>query len=389
MQRITAATMLASMIILGGCGKTLDFRNAELSNGAIYEAGENTPFSGKVTNIPYARLPVAPLGTVIRLTAVAAGSNQAVSELVMGNAVAAMIGSGTALVCDVHASDGALDGDASCKLAGTKRKIFEISFKDNTLHGETVIYDPKSEGVKRAESSFANGKLDGVLKIYSADGKIVVNNAVFKDGLAEGTEEVRHPHTGNVIRQVSWSAGQRSGKEKTWSEDGVLLSDLEWADGKQTGVEKQYDETGKVLLTDLTWKNGIASGMQIERFSASTGYNQYHLKDNVRHGEHKQFSMNQSGDGTYLSKVENFVNGNVDGKVTHFNEDGTVSSTETYRAGTYVSEPDPAEDSAQASVASLDCVDAKVLAFRKENGEEALVRADMLAEWQGECKAAH
>jgi len=389
MQRTTAATLLISLTILSGCGKTLDFRNAELSNGSIYEAGENTPFSGKVTNIPYARLPVAPLGRIVQMTSTAAGGNQAVSELVIGNAVAAMLGNGNALLCDVQVSDGELDGDALCRLAATKKQVFELAFKENMVDGDVVIHDPANHSVKRAEASFVKGKLDGVLKIYSADGKVIVNSASFKDGLGEGTEEIRHPRTGKVIRQVNWTGGKQTGQEKTWNEEGVLLSELEWTDGKQSGVEKRYDETGKVLLADLVWKSGTATGMQIEHYSKHSGYSVYHLADGVRHGEHKQFSTKREGDGIYLSKVETYVNGNVDGKVTHFNEDGTVASTETYVAGDYVPAPATEEQTAQLTAANAACVDSKVAAFHAANGDDALVRADFLAEWESECKTAH
>jgi hypothetical protein len=46
--RLTVVTL--SAVVLAGCfGKTLDFRNAEISNGKLYQEGANEPFSGKVS----------------------------------------------------------------------------------------------------------------------------------------------------------------------------------------------------------------------------------------------------------------------------------------------------------------------------------------------------
>ncbi|KFI05460.1 toxin-antitoxin system YwqK family antitoxin [Massilia sp. BSC265] len=388
MQRFTNATMLASLLLLAGCGDTLDFRNAEVSNGAIYAAGSNTPFSGNLTNIPYARLPVAPLGRVIKMTATA-GGDQALSEAVLGNAVAAMLGSGNPFVCDVKVSDGALDGAAKCKINGSKSVVFDLAFKQNQIDGDVVMFHPDGKGAKRAEATFVDGKLHGALKIYSADGKIVVNSANFEHGLGEGTEEIRHPRSGSLIRQVNWSGGKQIGKEKSWSEDGTLLTDLEWNDGKQNGIQKQYDDTGKLMLADLTWKNGKATGMQVTGYHGpKSGYHVYHLKDGINHGEHRAYLEKRDASGIYLDKLETFVDGKVDGTVTYYKEDGSVSSTETYAHGNWVSNQGEQRQAAESGANDAPaCLDKKIAAYRGEFGEDAMIKADVLSEWEADCKA--
>lgn len=47
-----SAMALMGLLALSGCGKNLEFRNAEVSNGKIYAHGANEPFDGRVTNIP-------------------------------------------------------------------------------------------------------------------------------------------------------------------------------------------------------------------------------------------------------------------------------------------------------------------------------------------------
>ncbi|MBU9418073.1 hypothetical protein KTE23_15970 [Burkholderia multivorans] len=53
-QHYVAQTMIiVASILLAGCkGDVLDYRNAQVVNGKVYAGDANTPFSGKVTNVP-------------------------------------------------------------------------------------------------------------------------------------------------------------------------------------------------------------------------------------------------------------------------------------------------------------------------------------------------
>lgn len=392
MQHNVVIAAIVSTFFISGCGKTLDFRNTEISNNTIYESGANTGFSGKVTNIPYTRLPVAPIGTMIKLITTV-GHDESISEIVMGNAVAAIIGNGNnsgGLICDVKVKNGALHGDATCKVAGSKAPIFEMAFKENTVHGHTVIFSTKVEGAKLAEATFATGQLDGDLKIYSANGKIVIDSANFKRGLVDGLEEIRSVTSGKLIRQINYADGKQNGKEKIWSEDGTLLVELEWKEGKQTGFEKRFDESGTHLLVDLRWKDGKAMGFNTVGYSKSMGYNEYHLKDGVYDGEHRLYlPIRGQSTGVYLDKVDTYIAGKVQGKVINYGEDGKVVSTANWVDGQWVStDPSPETKNSQVNGATTNgCVERKVASYHQERGEDALISTDILGEWEGECKA--
>lgn len=383
MNRTALAAALASTILLAGCGKTLDFRNAEISNNKIYEAGANTGFSGKVTNIPYTRLPVAPVGSLIQIL-----TRMGKDESIANTLIASSLGGGDGgLLCDIKAADGTVDGKAICKVNGSKSPLFEIEFDHNAVQGHTIIYNPKLDGAKMAEANYVDNKLDGELKLYSADGKTVVDSANLKQGVAHGVEEQRSPNNGKLVHRMTWVDGKLQGKEEVWSEDGTQLAQLDWQNGRQTGFEKRLAKGDNHVLADLKWQDGKQTGFETlgSDEPMSTGYSRVEMRDGVRHGELRQYALARTRDGLALYKVEHYVNGKLDGKVLNYGENGEVASFDLYKDGTEISYGN-APDETGAPPAGGNCVDAKVAAFHKESGEDAMVTADMLGEWEGACK---
>lgn len=64
----------------------------------------------------------------------------------------------------------------------------------------------------------------------------------------------------------------------------------------------------------------------------------------------------------------------------------TESSLERYSLGDYYSECGlPIDEDAIYPPAPEECMDAKINAFRKSEGEEAPIRHDVLEEWRDEC----
>ncbi|ARL96033.1 hypothetical protein [Burkholderia pseudomallei] len=53
-QKVAAlAAISLTTVLLAGCkGDVLDYRNVQVVNGKVYAGDANTPFSGKVTNVP-------------------------------------------------------------------------------------------------------------------------------------------------------------------------------------------------------------------------------------------------------------------------------------------------------------------------------------------------
>lgn len=74
-----------------------------------------------------------------------------------------------------------------------------------------------------------------------------------------------------------------------------------------------------------------------------------------------------------------FNNDRIVGKPTRFDQAQTPSgNTQQPAVAPAASMKNPAEVNA--------CVDTKVMQFRKEKGDDAMVSNDMLTEWKDECK---
>jgi antitoxin component YwqK of YwqJK toxin-antitoxin module len=95
----------------------------------------------------------------------------------------------SALYCDVHASDGYLDGPASCKGANTDEVRLEMTFKGGRLDGKLTVYDPESSKAVLADAAFKNGELDGIQSVYSPTTHKLVHAADWSHGVINGTEE--------------------------------------------------------------------------------------------------------------------------------------------------------------------------------------------------------
>jgi hypothetical protein len=110
MKRINSAISAALALscaatVLVGCGsKVLDFRNAEISNGKVYANGANTPFSGKVTNVPGGTV----FGPQPGYAKLIATLNKVSPDLSIADV-------GLTALCDAESSDGVLEGKMQCK----------------------------------------------------------------------------------------------------------------------------------------------------------------------------------------------------------------------------------------------------------------------------------
>lgn len=232
-EKSRARALVISLLLaaLGtGCGpKVLDFRNADIANNKIYSDGANQPFSGKVTNIPMGKLPLGQLGPLVTVLTTATG-DQSYSGFFMANAIAAIVGGGGGpTMCDVHTSDGLLDGDVQCSIK--ESRILEVEFKKGAMEGEARILDPRGKGIA-AKAQMEGGKLNGGSTVYDSE-------------------------TGKILHTVGWVNGQPSGSEKQWNKAGTLVWEASIVAGKYEGKAVRYNEHGELVATTL-FRGGVA-----------------------------------------------------------------------------------------------------------------------------------
>lgn len=235
-----AQVILAGTALLAACGPSvLDFRNADVSNGKIYERRADKPFSGSVTNVPETSALAGQPGfdPMSRAILAAIGTGRAADRLLI-----------TPSLCDIKVKDGSLVGDASCTVAQGKIERYQMSFKDGVLHGPFKYFDLTEKNNVVANAKFKEGRLNGEMEIFSLDGQKLINRIEWAQGQPK-TEEVFSPQTGKRIAQIAYKNGKVDGENKRWSPDGQhVIYSATLVEGAQNGVEEAfYPETGKPL----------------------------------------------------------------------------------------------------------------------------------------------
>lgn len=224
---------LAASLLMTGCGKPLDFRNAQINNGKIYAGNDNSPFSGKVTNVPYGQIfqDTDGLSKAQRAFLLAVKDNGAINYQV---------------VCDLQAHDGLRDGKVVCKLPNSDTKEIEASFSDGKLEGDYKLYDKDGSTVLNSVS-FAQGQPDGKQEIYSPRNHKLVRVAHWSKGVPNGEEEGFDENTGNRTLHANWSNGQLDGELFEYAPDGKQVTHhVKFVRGAKDGVEEVfYPDTGK------------------------------------------------------------------------------------------------------------------------------------------------
>lgn len=269
--KISLLALSSTAILLSGCGsKVLDFRNAEISNGKVYANGANTPFSGKVTNVPG--------GTVF-------GPQQGYGKLITTlNKVSpdlSIADVGLTALCDAESSDGVLNGKVICK-------------------------EPNSDTVT-IESQFSSGRLDGSFTVHDQTGAHTLAQLSFKDGQPDGKMQVYGAKTGKLIHVASWEAGTLNGEEAGYDPDtGNLVLHATLVNGTYDGEVTRFAADGKTLLYKGTYVNGKEDG-EVTRLDPKTGIREVdHYADGKLNGSAEAWNASGKslGEKTFANGVD-------------------------------------------------------------------------------------
>lgn len=236
-----------------------------------------------------------------------------------------------------------------------------VPVKDGMFDGLVDCKDAK--GKKIAEIAYSNGHQDGVFKMWAPDTDNLTLSMSVRGGFADGLMERYNPKSGKIISRVNYIAG------------------------KKVGEEKQWDITGENLLTDLTWDNGVQTG--VSRY----GEREEHYKAGVRDGIWKMCELNRSIPMERLqpnyekARLYNAMAEQIGG--TYFlpalvdSPSGVECTEVVYKDGVKQAAP----SAAVPLSSTLDsCLDAKITAFHKANGDDAPIMNDVIQEWEAGCK---
>lgn len=88
------------------------------------------------------------------------------------------------------------------------------------------------------------GKKDGLVKVYSKDGKLV-SEINYKDGVRDGTGKSYYKN-GNIQLLIPYEMGKRHGIVKRFYESGEIYKETEFSNDHETGIQKTFKENGKL-----------------------------------------------------------------------------------------------------------------------------------------------
>lgn len=330
--KMVSCLLLATVFALGGCNsRVLDFRNAEVVNGKVYEKGANTPFSGRVTNMPDNTITSSQPGlSVIQTQVITVFGNESLRYKNSN----AQFGVFMYNPCDVEIREGGVHGDMTCKQPRSGVLRYQMSYKDGLPHGSFTLYDLSAENNKVITATFKNGQIDGKEELFSLKTKKLVSRLEWDKGTLIGTGEEFDENTGNLRTRYSYQNGKIEGGVIVYAPDGKqTIRKMTFAAGLKNGLEEQFDaQTSKLLLSTM-WAHGKLNG------------------------PFKQWDIA-----------------------------GKLIADEVYENGVAVNK-NTASSSVPSGSGLRNCEDRWMAAFRKEQGEETIISAGQIEEWSAWCVA--
>lgn len=240
----------AVLITLSGCNKpTLDYRNAEISNGMIYENNENTPFTGLVTNFPESSLP--PNLTRVNFLRKALGGMTPQEQRANAYNV----------ICDSNVKNGYLTGETNCYTLNSRLKRFTLNYSGGQLDGNAAAYAANGS-TYLYKGGFKADKPHGRQEFYKLSTGELLERFFAINGTYDGLHERWDPTTGTLIYRAEADNGTYIGTTYEWRNDGLMLGETPWEDGKVHGTVRVWDKETGNLSAEVAYVNGIRLGSQ-------------------------------------------------------------------------------------------------------------------------------
>lgn len=156
-------------------------------------------------------------------------------------------------------------------------------------------------GILKNETSYKNGKKDGLKKVYYKTGQLKLEQ-LFKNGKARGIKKTYYK-SGELEYLVPFINGIENGIVKVYYKTGELKQETSIVEGKVDGLMKTYFKSG-TPETEINYKNGKMEGIGIRYYES----------------------------GNILSKAF-FNNEKIDGTAKAYYETGELERISIYRKG--------------------------------------------------------
>lgn len=127
--------------------------------------------------------------------------------------------------------------------------------EDSNTAQVNFFYD---DGKLQSEGSMKGTKRIGKWLYYNTDGKTIVSEENYENGLLNGTSTTYFGF-GKIAEILNFKNGELHGNVLRYSSEGVLLDDLQYQNGKLHGPAKYFSVTGK-LVRKGNYENDLKIG---------------------------------------------------------------------------------------------------------------------------------
>ncbi|MDN7482257.1 hypothetical protein QZM38_15600 [Burkholderia orbicola] len=366
-----AATSLATVLLAGCKGDVLEYRNVQIVNGKVYAGNANTPFSGKVTNVPAPDI----LNNQQGYQRMMQNSVYVVPEAYRGGIDSTMI---HGLHCDAKVSGGVLVGDVACKAAQSDTVRMKMSFSDAALTGSMQIFDGSGDRTV-LDANFSNGNPDGPEKIYYAPTKQLIGEFPWKDGRLNGVVKTYDSGTGNTLLEAHYENGAANGEMVRYAPDGKhVIYRASFSNDKLDGAEDRFDPNTGEPVSHSVWQMGIQVPTPEEaRATADTLAALERIKQ-------VKACIRELRNTTPPDPMD--VDGKQEMKWSAQCEQRFPPIGNNPAASTSTFSSPPAEDRNSWPTEDNACTQKWQKNFVAKNGPDAIIRYDMAWEWVDNCR---
>lgn len=180
-----------------------------------------------------------------------------------------------------------------------EKKWFEINVTEGKFHGPLTVYH--LSGAVSESCQFDNGLRVGQCKLYSSDGKLIVEGS-YLAGLRNG-EWNEWFENGQKKKEARYIQGKLEGEILTFAESGLVLKKETYKGNLLDGPAFHYDKNGK-LKAMAEYKNNKRDGVVRVFYPNGKPEIETHFRSGVKNGTQKRFY--ESGE---LLEIAEFAKG--------------------------------------------------------------------------------
>ncbi len=207
--------------------------------------------------------------------------------------------------------------------------------KSGKLRGEVELIDGPGILVEKygknkylSIENFANGYPEGIQQFWFYNSKKLSNESYYSNGKKNGLQREWFEN-GKLKIESNYRDDLLHGNHKEWYKNGKMKLEENYIDGKKEGLCKEWYENGNVKSISV-YKDDKLNGNSIERFEDGILRSVVNYKNGEKEGPEKKFYING-----FVMSDGNYKNGKKDGNWIYYHgyAENKISSESTWIDG--------------------------------------------------------